>query len=91
MNWWPQEKCEREVKIHAPHRGASFQSQSVRHFADAVSALRRDRSEATTQAIESAPHFVAIISATVRHQSVTATTSEISAASSFLHKLKVPC
>jgi hypothetical protein len=32
MNWWPQEKCERSVKIHSPHGGASFQSQSLRHF-----------------------------------------------------------
>jgi len=74
MNWWPQEKCEREMKIHSPHSRASVQSQSLRQFAGSVSGLRRRSIDVTTQAIESAPHFVAIISATLRHQLVTAAT-----------------
>jgi hypothetical protein len=67
MNWWPQEKCERQVKIHSPHDGASVQSYSLRRFADGVFAPRCRRADVTRQAIESAPHFVAIISATLRH------------------------
>jgi hypothetical protein len=62
------------MKIHSPQSRASVQSQSLRQFAGGVSAPRRRSIDVTTQAIESAPHFVAIISATVRHQPVTATT-----------------
>lgn len=77
---WPQEKCERSVKIHSPHEGASIQSQSLCHFGSAVAPRHAGRADVMRQAIESASHFVAIISATVCHHSVTAPTSEAPAA-----------
>ena len=87
---WPREKCERQMKIHGPHCRASILSQSRRHLAAAVSLPGRRKIGVTQQAIESASHFDIDIFATRRRECVIASTSEMPAASSFLHKFKVP-
>jgi len=87
---WPREKCERQMKIHGPHCRASVLSQSRRHLAAAVSLPGRRKIGVTQQAIESASHFDIDIFATRRRECVIASTSETPAASSFLHKFKVP-
>ena len=87
---WPREKCERQMKIHGPHCRASILSQSRRHLPAAVSLPGRRKIGVTQQAIESASHFDIDIFATRRRECVIASTSETPAASSFLHKFKVP-